>query len=70
MAQVICPFCLKTHNFLETKQCSDYPEETIPDTFIEEYNTAPPPLAINCWLSSTRENDLSCCFNTCLKKNE
>lgn len=43
MARVICPFCLKPHNFESSSlACETYPEKTVPDIYVKEYNTVPP----------------------------
>ncbi len=41
MARVICPFCLKPHDFTASLICPDYKAET-PAVYVKEYNRVPP----------------------------
>lgn len=42
MARVICPFCLKPHDFSRSHACTTYPSEIVPDEYIAEYDRVPP----------------------------
>ncbi len=41
MARVICPFCLKPHDFTRSEQCPES-NQTVPNVYIREYNKVPP----------------------------
>lgn len=42
MARILCPFCLKPHDFNASRLCSDYQNLEIPQTYIHEYREVPP----------------------------
>jgi len=42
MARVICPFCLKPHDFSSSLRCETYPEETVPNVYVKDYSKTPP----------------------------
>ena len=41
MARVICPFCLKPHDFMSSLVCPTY-QETVPAAYVRGYDTVPP----------------------------
>jgi len=41
MARVICPFCLKPHDFMSSLECPVY-KETVPAAYVRDYNKVPP----------------------------
>ncbi|MCP4124895.1 MAG: hypothetical protein GY751_24400 [Bacteroidetes bacterium] len=42
MARVICPFCLKPHDFASSLECKEYSEEIVPNIYVRDYNKVPP----------------------------
>ncbi len=43
MARVICPFCLKPHNFeASSLTCETHSEEMVPNIYVKDYNKVPP----------------------------
>ncbi len=42
MAQVICPFCLKPHDFALARTCEICADNPVPDEYIAEYDRVPP----------------------------
>ncbi len=41
MSRIICPFCLKPHDFRSSLECSEYSEQ-VPAVYVNEYNRVPP----------------------------
>ncbi len=41
MARVICPFCLKHHDFMKSLVCETR-QETVPAVYVKDYNKVPP----------------------------
>lgn len=42
MPRIICPFCLKSHDFSRSLACTEHPEDSVPIAYVNEYNQAPP----------------------------
>jgi hypothetical protein len=42
MVHVVCPFCLKAHDFVDSYVCLEYPSETVPPTYVRDYAAVPP----------------------------
>ena len=42
MSAVICPFCLKPHDFQESQACAANSKLKVPSSYIDQYKTVPP----------------------------